>query len=362
MRSECRLCVLIWAVVGMVTLTWLLAPVLTPFIAGALLAYLGDPWADRLEALGLKRSLAVTAVFAVLFVLLTLMVLLLLPMVGRQLAVLAQRLPEYMQWLQENLVPLLRDALGISGGAIDLAALGQALSGYWAQAGGMLGGMLGLVSASGGVLVQFVANLLLIPVVTFYLLRDWDILITNIGRLLPRRIEPAVAALAAESDEVLGAFLRGQILVMLAQGAIYSLGLWIVGLEFGLLIGMLAGLVSFVPYLGAIVGVSVALIAAYLQFHEIGALLPVLLVFGVGQVLEGMLLTPLLVGDRIGLHPVAVIFAVLAGGQLFGFFGVLVALPVAAVVMVLLRHSHDGYLRSALYGSTGNTTTGQEPP
>jgi predicted PurR-regulated permease PerM len=171
----------------------------------------------------------------------------------------------------------------------------------------------------------------------------------QLRNLLPRRIEPVIVGLARESDEVLGAFLRGQFVVMLALGGIYSLGLFIIGLDFSLLIGMLAGLVSFVPYLGLIVGIVVAGIAALIQFQEFWPLLPVIGVFGIGQLIEGMLLTPLLVGDRIGLHPVAVIFAVLVGGHLFGFFGVLLALPVAAIIMVLLRHTHDEYLNSVLY-------------
>ena len=166
---------------------------------------------------------------------------------------------------------------------------------------------------------------------------------------MPRPYERLVIKLAKQCDEVLAEFLRGQLLVMLALAVLYSVGLWIVGLEFFLLIGMLAGLVSFVPYLGFIVGIGVAGIAGFMQFHDIIHLVYILIVFGVGQIIEGMVLSPLLVGDRIGLHPVAVIFAVMAGGQLFGIVGVLVALPVAAVIVVLLRHVHERYLESNLY-------------
>jgi predicted PurR-regulated permease PerM len=170
-----------------------------------------------------------------------------------------------------------------------------------------------------------------------------------VHELIPRRYEATVARLATASDEVLGAFLRGQLTVMLALGTIYSVGLWLVGLELALLIGMLAGLVSFVPYLGFIVGILAAGLAALMQFGDLLPLLYVVIVFMVGQAVEGMLLTPLLVGEKIGLHPVAVIFAVLAGGQLFGFFGILLALPVASVVMVLLRYTHERYVGSSLY-------------
>jgi predicted PurR-regulated permease PerM len=172
---------------------------------------------------------------------------------------------------------------------------------------------------------------------------------SRVRELLPRRSEAVIVKLAQQSDEVLGAFLRGQLLVMLALAFIYSAGLMMMGLDLALLIGMLAGLVSFVPYLGFIVGILAACVAALFQFQELLPLLYVAIVFGVGQMLEGMVLTPLLVGDRIGLHPVAVIFSVLAGGQLFGFVGVLLALPVAAVIAVLLRYLHTQYKSSALY-------------
>jgi predicted PurR-regulated permease PerM len=186
-------------------------------------------------------------------------------------------------------------------------------------------------------------------VVTFYLLRDWDILVAQVQSLLPRKIEPVVSRLARESDEVLGAFLLGQFMVMLILSAVYSIGLLAVGVNFALVIGVLAGLLCFVPYLGLIVGLTAASIAALIQFQDLLHLLLVWAVFGVGQMLEGSVLTPKLVGDRIGLHPVAVIFAVLTGGHLFGFLGILLALPTAAVIMVLLRHTRDEYLHSVLY-------------
>jgi predicted PurR-regulated permease PerM len=199
------------------------------------------------------------------------------------------------------------------------------------------------------VVAGWLANIILIPVITFYLLRDWDHLVNYVRDILPRSIEGKVVQLAQESDEVLGAFLRGQMLVMLALGIIYSIGLSIVGVEFSLLIGLFAGLLSFIPYMGLIVGVLIAGVAVLFQTGELISLLWVFLVFGIAQMIEGMFLTPVLVGDRIGLHPVAVIFAVLAGGQLFGFFGILLALPVFAVLAVLLRHAHKKYKGSKIY-------------
>jgi len=177
------------------------------------------------------------------------------------------------------------------------------------------------------------------------------VLVERIRRLLPRPVEPTVSQLARESDLVLGGFLRGQLSVMVALGLIYTLGLWAVGIDLALLIGMTAGLISFVPYLGTIVGMVAAVIAAVVQYQDFLHVALVLGVFGIGQLLEGFVLTPWLVGDRIGLHPVAVIFAVLAGGQLFGFLGILLALPVASIVMVLLRYAHHRYVGSGLYGA-----------
>jgi len=219
----------------------------------------------------------------------------------------------------------------------------------WRKAYRAAAQVLASLGSSGMTLLHWVTNLMLIPVLTFYLLRDWDDLVARIHEMLPRPIEATVARLARESDQVLGAFLRGQLSVMLALGVIYSVGLSLIGLDFALLIGMLAGLLSFVPYMGFVVGLLSAGFAVLMQTHEVLQLVPVLIVFGVGQLIEGMVLTPWLVGDRIGLHPVAVIFAVLAGGQLFGFIGVLLALPVAAVLAVVVRHAHERYRTSNLY-------------
>jgi predicted PurR-regulated permease PerM len=176
-------------------------------------------------------------------------------------------------------------------------------------------------------------------------------MVAKIDGLLPRANRPTIVRLARESDAVLGAFVRGQLLVMIALGLFYGVALWAIGLDVGPLIGMIAGLVSFVPYLGFITGLFASLIAALVQYHDWQHLVMVLVVFGIGQVLEGYVLVPRLVGGKIGLHPVAVIFAVLAGGHLFGFLGVLLALPAAAVIMVLLRYGYDRYRNSGLYGT-----------
>ena len=327
-------------------LVYLLGPVLTPFLVAALFAYLGDPIADSLEA-WMPRTLAVVVVFVGLLLGVLAALLFLVPALERQLLAFLDRLPDYIAWLQEQLLPVIAERLGLEPSQLlDTDRLQAALQSHWKEAGGLAATFLRAVSTSGAALAGWLANLVLIPVVTFYLLRDWDRLMANIRALLPRDIEPAVVEFAQEADEVLGAFLRGQFMVMASLGTVYTIGLWILGLDLALFFGLLAGLVSFVPYLGFIVGIMAAGLAAYLQFHELWPLAGVLAVFGIGQMLESFLFTPLFVGDRIGLHPVAVIFAVMAGGQLFGFVGVLLGLPVAAVVMVLLRQLHRRYLAS----------------
>ncbi len=328
---------------------YLLAPVLTPFMFSALLAYLGDPLIDRLEARKISRSWAVTLVFGAIILGLLLLMLLLIPLSAHQFRGLMQRFPTYLDWLQTSVVPWLHDTLGADPELFNLVSLRTHLLNYAQEIGDLAGGLFKSLEESSSAVVGWIADLILVPVVTFYLLRDWDLLVARVHDLLPRRIEPTISKLARESDEVIGAFLRGQFIVMAALGVIYSVGLAIIGLEFALLIGLIAGLVSFVPYLGLILGILVASVVAILQFHSLASVIPVLFVFGIGQLISDLALTPALVGDRIGLHPVAVLFAVLAGGHLFGFFGILLALPVAAVIAVLLRHAQEEYLHSAFY-------------
>lgn len=329
----------------------LLKPILMPFLVGALLAYLGDPLVDRLERAGMGRTAAVSTVFLALIVLAVLSLLIALPLLVDQMQVLGARIQAGFVWLQQTGIPLLRQKLDLPPGAMQLDSAREVLREHWGSAGSLLAGAWGRITGSGMTLIAWLANVLLIPVVTFYLLRDWDIMVARIRDLLPRRIEPRASLIAGECDEILGAFIRGQLIVMFVLGAIYAVGLWIVGLELALVLGLLAGLASIVPYLGFIVGITAAGIAGWFQFQDWWVMLQIGVVFGIGQMLESMILTPLLVGEKIGLHPVAVIFALLAGGQLFGFVGVLLALPTAAVVMVMLRHLHDSYKSSELYGA-----------
>ena len=242
--------------------------------------------------------------------------------------------------LQHRLLPWLQSLFGEQLAQLDIGFLKQRILEHWQEVGTAAGDLLSTLTRSGMRVAGWFVNLLLVPVVAFYLLRDWNRIVRNVHNLFPASQRARVARLVGETDQVLGAFLRGQLSVMLALAIIYSTGLWLVGLDLALPIGLLAGLVSFVPYLGFIVGLASASVAALFQFQDIWMLVWVLAVFVAGQLLDGTLLTPNLVGERIGLHPVAVIFAVLAGGQLFGFFGVLLALPAAAVILVWLRHLH----------------------
>lgn len=350
---------------GVLLLGWLiylLSPVLSPFLVAMLLAYMGDPLVDLLERRKLSRTWAVVLVFSLFSLLLLILLLVLVPMLGRQLVRLYELAPQVLDWLQHQALPWVQAQLGLQEGFWRFDQLKAALSEHLGKTTDIVGVVLSQATASGLALLGWLGNLLLIPVVAFYLLRDWDLMVAKLRGLLPRARESLVVQLVSECHEVLGAFVRGQLLVMLALAFIYASGLMLVGLELGLLIGVLAGLASIVPYMGFVVGFGSAVVAAMFQYggFEMYPLIGVLVVFGIGQLLEGMLLTPMLVGDRIGLHPVAVIFAILAGGQLFGFVGVLLALPMAAIIMVLLRHAHDFYKLSELYGESSGDS--QEPP
>ncbi len=343
-----------WLLIGLLGLVLLtfyqLLPILSPFLVSILLAYMGDPLVDLLERHKFSRTWGVVLVFVLLSLIVLILLLVLIPMIGRQLVSLYELTPQLIDWLQHSALPWVQVKLGIDASAGSLDNIKQMFSENLGKTTDIAQLLLSQVTASSMAFLGWLANMVLIPVVTFYLLRDWDILVAKMRRLVPRQQEGLVVQLIGECHEVLGAFMRGQLLVMLALGIVYAVGLMSIGLELGLLIGLLAGLASLVPYMGFAVGITAALVAGLFQFGiDPYPLIGIVVVFSVGQMLEGMLLTPLLVGDRIGLHPVAVIFAILAGGQLFGFTGVLLALPVAAVIMVLLRHVHELYKESNMY-------------
>ena len=342
MQSDLRLNWLIALSIGG-WLMYLLAPVLTPFVAAGLLAYIGDPLADRLQKYKMSRTVAVVVVFMLTFLVLGSLILLVGPLVKTQIGALFDALPEITRRVEQVWLPAILEWLNVDpDGDVGLSAF---LARYGDMVGSWSGKLLLGVGKSGSVLAAAVLSLFLIPILTFYMLRDWDSFITHVGALVPHSQRDTVFGLARETNDVLGASLRGQVLVMMALSAIYCLGLWLLGLEFAIAIGVVAGLVSFVPYLGFVIGIGLAGLTVILEPNPLWNLVGVVATFAIAQAIEGSLLTPKLVGDRIGLHPVLVIFAVAAGGQLFGFFGILLALPAAAVLSVLIRFTYNRYLK-----------------
>ncbi|PCF94888.1 AI-2E family transporter [Vreelandella nigrificans] len=332
----------------LVGLVYLLDAMLMPFIAGMIIAYLGDPIANRLQRWGMNRPFAVSSVFLIILLVLAVSMLILVPLIVQQIKQLGEAAPSVFDWVENILAPQVQEWTGYDLRA-ELDNAQETLAEHWRDAGGYLAQALGQIGRSGMAFATWITYVALIPVVAFYLLLDWNRLLASIADLIPRQWLDDVVRLAKRCDDVLSAFLRGQLMVMLCLGIIYALGLTLMGLNFGLLIGVVSGLVSIVPFLGFIVGLGVALIVALFQFDSWLPLLGVVVVFSFGQIVESAVLQPKLLGDKIGLHPVAVIFAVLAGGNLFGFTGVLLALPAASVIMVLLKEVKERYKESVLY-------------
>ena len=331
-------------------LMYLLQPVLTPFVVGIFIAYLADPFADRLEDKGCSRTIATVLVFVVLILVLVAMIVVIVPLLVKQIQTLANTLPQAELWYNTILLPWMQVHLGADVKVMNLKLVTDTLSAEWKETGGLISKVIKYATQSSLNLISTLGSMAMIPLVAFYMLRDFDLVTAKLMALFPMNIQPRISVLALESNDVLAAFMRGQLLVMFGLGVIYALGLSFVGLDYALLVGVLGGLASVVPYLGFIVGIASAMTIGFFQFDSLLPLSLVLLVFVVGQMIESFILTPVFVGDRIGLHPVAVIFAILAGGQLFGFMGILLALPISAVIMVLLRNLYTGYINSPLYG------------
>jgi len=331
-------------------LVYLLGPILTPFLAGALLAYMFDPLVDRLEARGLSRTTGTVLVIVLAGLVLFALLLIALPLFQGQFAELSQRVPAALDLLQTRFLPWLQQTFGI---AIDpnLGALKTWLTEKATQNGA---NWLPTLQTGALAIVGVLANLLLIPVVMFYLLKDWDVMVARVAELAPRPWLGAVTRVAGAMDAVVGEFLRGQLAVMASLSAYYALALWIAGLDYALPIGLLTGVLSFVPFLGFGLGVILALLVALLQFADWTGVAWVAGIYLAGQVLESYVITPRLVGERVGLHPVAVIFALAAFGQLFGFVGVLLAVPLAAVLLVALRELRSVYEASDFYAGSYN--------
>ena len=330
---------------------WLLGPVITPFAVAAVLAYALTPLVDRLDALGRGRMPRVLAVLIVelLFIFALAGVLLMtVPILAKELPLMREQLPQLLDKLDQVLSPWLAE-YGIRV-RLDVTGLKAQLLKYLnANYEEAFHSLLPSLKLGGSFVLAVVFNVVLIPVALFYLLMDWDRFVARLLELVPPSARPKVDSFTHEADLVLGQYLRGQLLVMLIMAVFYSSGLALFGLDLALPIGFFTGLAMFIPYLGFGIGLLLALLAGLLQFASAKALLMVAVVYGIGQAAEGFYFTPRLVGERIGLHPLAVIFALLAFAQLFGFVGVLVALPASAVLLVAMRRLRLGYMASKLY-------------
>jgi len=332
---------------------WLLQPVLAPFLAAFIVAYLLNPLVEKLMNFGqLPRWLSILLVFLVMGSALLAATWVLVPMLWEQMIFAKEHIPDAISWLNGSVRPWLRQNLNVRLTHIDPAQVTDWLVTYLQTSynAGSTQEMLTTLARSSLNIINLAGLIVLVPIVSFYFLLDWRNMLGRLRLLLPRPVEPTVMAMVSECNSVLGAFVKGQLLVMLLLGAVYAIGLQLVGIRVGLIIGLVAGLASIIPYLGFAVGLTAAVIASFFQFGmnwmQIGM---VGVVFFIGQMIEGYVLQPFLLGDKIGLSPVAVIFAIMAGAQLFGFVGMLLALPVAAVLVVLLRHAHQSYQGSRFY-------------
>jgi predicted PurR-regulated permease PerM len=325
-----------------------LGPVLTPFLIGIILAYLGTPIVDRAEARGIPRALATLGVVLLFGLLLIALFLVLIPLIQTEVALVMRRMPELFDHVTGRVVPWIEQHLGIKL-SFDVAAIREFVAQNVESAQQISLSLLSGVTTGGLILLSVLINLALIPVVMFYLLRDWKMILQRLDDLLPRGWQGKVRTIARDIDAVLAEFLRGQALVMTVLALYYAIALWAVGLERAFSIGILTGLLVFIPYVGFGLGLVLGVVAALLQWNGWPGFFAVLAVYGVGQIVENYVLIPWLIGDRIGLHPLAVIFALLAFGQLFGLAGVLLALPVSAAMLVGLRHLRVAYVTSPIY-------------
>ncbi len=348
----------IFILAGIVLLLWilyLLKPVLIPFVAAFFIAYLFSPLVDKLQKMGVPRWISISLVFIGIGVAVTLAIWYVVPLIWKQLIIARDSIPVGISWINSTFLPWVSSTFGVEKMQIDTDHM-SALVMQYIQTNYSTDSLQAValrVAQSGLNFLQIGGTVVLIPIIAFYFLLDWKRMLGSIQRLIPRPYEKSTMIIAGECHSVLGAFVKGQFLVMILLGIVYAVGLQLIGIEVGLIIGMVAGLASIIPYLGFGVGIIAAVIATLLQFGmDWMQLALVLMVFMIGQAIEGYILQPFLLGDKIGLSPVAVVFAVLAGAQLAGFLGMLIALPVAAVIVVLLRHARESYEESQLYRSS----------
>jgi predicted PurR-regulated permease PerM len=348
MSPERRLGLWLLVLLGAGALIYLLRGALLPFVAGMAVGYLLDPLADRLEALKCPRGVAAAIILGAFFAGIIAILVVLVPILQAQVAGFIARVPAYAESLQALAKPIIAQFKAQLTEA-QMAQLRETAGGYAGNVVGWLGSLVGGLFSGGVAVLNVVSLIVIMPVVAFYLLRDWDRIITALDALLPREAAETIREQFREIDMRLSGFVRGQTIVCLVLGTWYAVGLSLVGLDFGLLVGLGAGLISFIPYFGTAVGLGVGLSLAVAQYGEWLPIALVAAVFFSGQALEGFVLTPNLVGERVGLHPVWVLFALMAGGGLMGFTGVVLAVPAAAALGVIVRFGKERYLQSALY-------------
>ena len=339
-----------WVVFSLVValVMWLLSPVLMPFIVAAVLAYVLQPLVERLARRRVPRAFAVTVVEIAAIVVVLAVVLLIVPILSKQLPLLREQIPLLADRANTQLSPWLA-RFGIDV-ALDTASIKAFVLKYLdANLEEWLITAMSSARIGGSILLALLGNLLLVPMVLFYLLMDWNNLFARIACLIPPRLRDRVRSFVTECDATLGQYLRGQLLVMVALAVFYSVGLALFGFDLAVPVGVFTGLAVFIPYVGFGLGLVLALISGVLQFTGWHGIVGVAVVFGIGQVIESFVLTPMLVGDRIGMSPLTVIFALLAFGHLFGFVGVLIALPVSAVMVVAVRRLRETYVESELF-------------
>ncbi len=350
----------IFILAGIALILWvlyLLKPVVIPFVAAFLIAYLFSPLVEKINKF-LPRWLAIAIVFIVIGVGVTWAMWFVVPLVWKQLIYARDSIPEGIHWINSTFLPWVSHKFNVEAMEIDTEQLSKIVMEYVQTnySADSIQAMVLKVAQSGLSFIQVGGTVVLIPIIAFYFLLDWKRMLLNLKNLIPRQYETSTLNVVAECHSVLGAFVKGQFLVMILLGIVYAVGLQLIGLEVGLIIGMVAGLCSIIPYLGFGVGIISAIIATLFQFGlDWTHLALVAVVFGIGQLLEGYVLQPFLLGDKIGLSPVAVVFAVLAGAQLGGFVGMLIALPVAAIIVVLLKHAKEWYEQSQFYQSAQST-------
>lgn len=327
---------------------YVLRSVLLPFVAGIVIGYLLDPWASKFEKWGMSRTCATVLVMFLVVIIAVPAVLMLFGIIDEQLGQFIRAVPNYLASFARKIEPVINE-LQQRIPSLEPERIRDYIRSNMANSLKLVGNVMRSVITNGFALINILSLVLITPIVSFYMLRDWDTFVAKVDSLLPKQSKKSIEKQAREIDRILASFIRGQLSVCVLLGTFYAVGLYIVGLDLGVLVGFLAGIISFIPYVGTIFGFVVSMAIAFAQFDNMMQILQVAGVFLVGQFIEGNFLTPKLVGDSVGLHPVWVMFALLAGGVLLGFLGLMIAVPVAAIIGVIMRHAIENYKQSSLY-------------